>query len=396
MKKNQLLFSVLFVFVTVLSFVVLTSASATAKQKVKIGGIMDITGPTNTMGAAYANGALTYFEMLNEKGGINGRQIDYIQIDYGYKLPRAMAAYKRLVSQQKIIALVGWGTGDTKARIPLCNRDKIPQIAATRTEEMVVPISPYNYIATASYADEVRIWLQYISKHTKIKGRKTRVAYVSTNAEYGRSPFRKAKKEKLAQKLGLELVDFEIIPQSATEVTSQVLNLKKAKPDYVFSILTTAPQSVFLKDAYKAGLKTDITIWSGGGAFDLLKLVRNAGKGVSKVSLVVYQKDSGIPALKTINRFIDKRHPGMLVNSVFVRGWLNAMIMAEGIRLAGDNLSGEGVKKGLESIRNFDTGGITQPISFSPTNHIGTTGVIFLRSDDAVTFKPITGWITKD
>ena len=71
------------------------------------------------------------------------------------------------------------------------------------------------------------------------------------------------------------------------------------------------------------------------------------------------------------------------------------MIMAEGIRKAGNNFTGKGVKEGLETLSNFQTGGITIPVSFSPTNHKGSTGIKILLADpDKMSFKAITGWIT--
>ena len=112
MKRNNLLALVVLGTMMAFTLVLFFNSGALAKEKIRIGGIVDLTGPTNITGVPYAEGIADYFTMVNERGGINGRLIEYFPIDYEYKLPKAMAAYKRLVAQQKVIAIIGWGTGD--------------------------------------------------------------------------------------------------------------------------------------------------------------------------------------------------------------------------------------------------------------------------------------------
>ncbi|MDH4135121.1 MAG: ABC transporter substrate-binding protein, partial [Anaerolineae bacterium] len=56
---------------------------------VLVGGIFDLTGATNEVGIPYANGVRDYMQRINELGGINGRQIELIDEDYGYNIERA-------------------------------------------------------------------------------------------------------------------------------------------------------------------------------------------------------------------------------------------------------------------------------------------------------------------
>ena len=97
MKRNRLFAFMLIVIGVAFTCSMLTIPNALAKEKIKIGGIVDLTGPTNDIGVPWAEGVVDYFDKINRAGGINGRLIDYFAIDYQYKLPQAMAAYKRLV-----------------------------------------------------------------------------------------------------------------------------------------------------------------------------------------------------------------------------------------------------------------------------------------------------------
>jgi branched-chain amino acid transport system substrate-binding protein len=103
--------------------------TATTADKVKIGGIFDITGGTGDVGEPYARGARACVEFLNSKGGVNGRQIDLKWEDYAYDIKRAKEIYDKLVGQEKVVAILGWGTGDTEALKSIIARDKIPYIS---------------------------------------------------------------------------------------------------------------------------------------------------------------------------------------------------------------------------------------------------------------------------
>jgi hypothetical protein len=46
-------------------------------------------------------------------------------------------------------------------------------------------------------------------------------------------------------------------------------------------------------------------------------------------------------------------------------------VMVEGIKNAGSNVTGETIKASLEKIKDFDTGGVTSKITFTPQSHKG-------------------------
>src|SRR5256885_14160788 len=69
---------------------------AQAGGEIKVGGIFDLTGVTSDVGKSFAQGVRDGVKWTNENGGINGKQIKLVDVDYGYKMPEAGAAYKRL------------------------------------------------------------------------------------------------------------------------------------------------------------------------------------------------------------------------------------------------------------------------------------------------------------
>ena len=78
-----------------------------------------------------------------------------------------------------------------------------------------------------------------------------------------------------------------------------------------------------------------------------------------------------------------------------IHGWACALVLSKGIeRIGNGEITGPNLKKALESMKNLDTGGITPPITFSPTNHMGAKGVkLFKANLEKKYFEPITDWI---
>jgi len=82
---------------------------------------------------------------------------------------------------------------------------------------------------------------------------------------------------------------------------------------------------------------------------------------------------------------------------IYTHGWVVAKVMEEILKRAGRDLDREGFIEGMESIKNFDTGGLCGPIRYSPTNHKGgNTWKIFKADPDTGRFIPVTGWRESD
>ena len=118
--------------------------------EIKVGGIFDLTGITSDVGKTFAQGVRDTVEWTNANGGINGKRIKLIDVDYGYKIPEAVATYKRLVNDEKVVMISGWGTGDTEALKEFVNKDKVPYVSGSFAAALNDPAkTPYNFFAPA-------------------------------------------------------------------------------------------------------------------------------------------------------------------------------------------------------------------------------------------------------
>jgi branched-chain amino acid transport system substrate-binding protein len=92
---------------------------------VKVGVTYDATGPVAMQGVPYAKGAQAAIQSINVNGGVNGKNITAMAEDYGYQIPRAVAAYKKLKGAG-VGAIRGFGSGDTEVVMDTVARDHIP------------------------------------------------------------------------------------------------------------------------------------------------------------------------------------------------------------------------------------------------------------------------------
>src|SRR5256884_1078871 len=106
----------------------LGAAPAEAQNIIKIGNLVDLTGPTSDQGKDIAQGRTDAVQYFNERGGVNGKKLELVSVEYGFPPPRAVAAYKKFIEDDKVLLLLGDGAPDTPALPPYITKDKVPYI----------------------------------------------------------------------------------------------------------------------------------------------------------------------------------------------------------------------------------------------------------------------------
>ncbi len=99
-------------------------------KEVKIGSWFPLTGPVAIYGIPYRDGATAWVNMINDKGGINGRKIKYIVEDNAYNPQRTVASARKLIANDEVLAIVSAnGTSQSAAAFPyMLDEQKVPFI----------------------------------------------------------------------------------------------------------------------------------------------------------------------------------------------------------------------------------------------------------------------------
>ena len=370
----------------------LVATPAAAQNVIKIGNLVDMTGPTADQGKDIAkarNDAVSYF---NEKGGVHGKKLELVSVEYGFQPPRAVAAYKKFVEQDKVVLVLGYGTPDTEALRPFITKDKIPYLSGSYSGHLTNPKeTPYNFPGGVDYTSQIRIFINYVKENWKDTSRKAKVAFIYADNSYGRAPIEAGRL--YAKEAGVDLVDEQIVPTSFTDATSQLLTMKTKDPDFAYINTNTQWVPVILKDSYKLGLKTKYFINNYGIDERTPKLAGDAAEGVMGIQDVAYWGEN-VPGMKTLMEVHAKNHGANAEapNSPYMRGWLWVIMSVEALKRAGPNASGEQIKKAFESFKDFDPWGLTPPFTYTTEDHRPTTRarIVQVKGGKVVQLKEVS------
>lgn len=349
----------------------LVPAWATAQQEIKVGGIFDLTGVTSDVGKPFAQGVQDAVAWVNENGGINGKKINLIGADYAYKIDQARALYKKFVNDDKVVMIQGWGTGDTEALKDFVGQDRIPYFSASFSAPLTDPSKfPYNFFVAPTYSDQLRSWLDWVKQdYAKAGGKgKPKVAFMFGDNAYGKSPL--AAGRKYAAEIGIDVVDEAVLPPNFQDATSQLLTMKQKGVEYAYINVTTTGVSLVLRDAKKLGMNVKFGSNPYGFSEALVAVAGPLAEGVTGVMPHV-PYGTPVPGMKNVVAMHDKLRAGDKGDAMYVRGFTYVMVWSEALKRAdkAGQLNGPGVKAATETMADFSTGGLSQSVTYTPTDH---------------------------
>src|ERR1700760_1644932 len=165
-----------------------TPDAKAADTEIRIGNVMPYTGAL----AAFASIGKTeaaYFDMINERGGINGRKIKFISYDSNSDSQTAAEQTRILIEQDNVLLMFGSfaTTGDLALR-PYLNQRKIPQLfVASGDQGWSDPkSSPWTMGWPPAFRSEGRIYANYIQASYP----ESKIAVLWQNDQFGRELFR--------------------------------------------------------------------------------------------------------------------------------------------------------------------------------------------------------------
>jgi branched-chain amino acid transport system substrate-binding protein len=338
-----------------------------AQQTVKVGGIFDLSGATADVGTPYAEGVKGFVEHWNEQG--DGPQIELISEDYKYDVAVAERLYSRLKSEG-VVAVQGWGTGDTEALRGRITADRLPFMSASYADTLMNPAdTPYNFVVATTYSDQMRLALEHIADTAA----GAEVAYFHHDSPFGESPL--AAGEEKANELGLGFETYAM-PAEATDFVPQLNRAKGQGAKYVVIQNVSTPGAQLAKNIKEQGLDMTVVCLNWCGDEQFVELAGEAAEGALGV-LPFAPATAEAEGLTEPSEYLSSAGGNLDEQGVhYVQGWYTMAVMADGIKAAAENgeVTGDTVKSALEELPAFDTGGISAPIDFSAESHAGMPG----------------------
>jgi branched-chain amino acid transport system substrate-binding protein len=321
--------------------------------EIKLGQSTPLSGPASAFGAGAGRAVVGYFDMLNEQGGINGRKINFSQLDNAYSAPKAVEQSRKLIEDIGVLAEVGTiGTVPNVAIQKYLNSKQVPQLFITaggrrfndpKTFPWTVPLYP-------DFETEGRVIAKYISK-TKPDAK---IGVLYQNDDYGKD-YLKGLRAGLGERASQIVIEVSYELADPT-IDSQIVQLKSAGID-------TLIEQSSSKAAAQSIRKVRELSWSplhviGGSTASVETILKPAGLDASK-GLVTTQflKQPGDPAwandeeVKVYKEFLKKYAPSVNADdySVLV-AYMNVHAVELVLKKCGEQLARENLIRQATSL----------------------------------------------
>ncbi|HVY41849.1 MAG TPA: ABC transporter substrate-binding protein [Hyphomicrobiaceae bacterium] len=325
--------------------------------EIKIGHTNPYSGNASAYGVIGKTIEAT-FKMVNDKGGINGRKINFITYDDGYSPPKTVEMVRKLVEEDKVLFLFNTlGTPPNTAIHKYMNAKKVPQLfVATGASKWGDPKNfPWTMGWQPDYATEAAIYAKHILKTVK----DPKIGILMQNDDYGKDYLNGFKKGlgKENEKLIVQLATYEVTDPT---VDSQMIQLKNSGANVFFNITTPKFAAQAIKKAAEIGWKPVHYLNNVSSSF--ATVFKPAGLDASQgIILALYRKDANDPQwakspdVIAWKEFMAKYQPGVDIKDDGANfGYAVTNTLIEVLKRCGDNLTRENVMKQAASLHNLE------------------------------------------
>jgi len=355
-----------FVFAAFLLMCTMIVSPVFAKDAIKAGAILAVTGPASFLGAPEAKTLQMLADEINAKGGIKGSKIELIIKDSGGSPEKAISFAKQLIEEDKVMAIIGPSTsGETMKIKNIAEEGKTILLSCAAAEVIVNPVAKYVFKTPQkdSFAAQ-KIYIQMQKMGIK------KIGVVSGNDGFGKAG--KEQLEKIAPEYGIEIVANEVYDKDATDLTAVATKLKAANVQAVVNWSIVPAQSIIAKNMRQLGMTVPLFQSHGFGNIKYVQAAGDAAEGIifpagrllvadslpqsnkQKPVLLKYKKDYEAKFKEDVSTFGGHAYDAM-------------MILENAIAKAGTDK--EKVRDAIENMKGFvGTGGI---FNFSATDHNG-------------------------
>jgi branched-chain amino acid transport system substrate-binding protein len=330
-------------------------AAAITDTEIRIGNIMPYTGPLaafSTIGRTEA----AYFDMINERGGINGRKIRFISYDDSSDPTTALEETRKLVEADNVLLIFGsFGTPGNLAARPYLNQRKIPQLfLASGDEEWSNPQKfPWTMGWQPAFRAEGRIYANYIQASYPER----KIAVLWQNDQFGRDLFR-GLQEGLGDwaRMIISDISFDVSDKS---LDTQIDLLKASGAEIL--LFDGAPAIAALAIRRMSELNWHPVFLLDNTSASIASALRPAGleNSVGVIS-TSFLKNAGDPAwrddpgMKDWSSFMEKYYPdGNKEDGNALFGYAAAETLVQVLTQCGDDLSRENVMRQAAALKDF-------------------------------------------
>jgi ABC-type branched-subunit amino acid transport system substrate-binding protein len=349
-----------------------SAAMPSSAQTLLVGQVAALSNPATMANAkGIQAGMKAYFDYVNAKGGVGGHKVELVSKDDGLTPGRMAELTRELIADKRVVALAGYvNTGGitevSKADLP--GKGGIALIAPLQGDKSIVGAANF-YPFRSGYPDEVTALVKEAANTQKKK-----LAVVYWNITFG--PAMQKVADEAAKKFGVNVVATVQVDAQAQDkfdpvMKNAVATVVKSNPDAVLMLISGRYSLEFIKqiknsEAADAQLYAMSIVPPG----DVVKAVGEAkARGLVIAQAVPFPFSATLPVVSEYQKLMKEYAPQEPLSFSTLEGFVGGKITVEAIKRAGKNPTRAGVLKALNSMGEYDVGGVY--VNYSPDERRG-------------------------
>jgi branched-chain amino acid transport system substrate-binding protein len=316
-------------------------------KEIKIGHTNPYSGPASSYGII-GKAEEAYWKSVNDRGGINGRQIKFITLDDGYSPPKTVECIRQLVEQDKVLCTFNTlGTPTNTAIHKYMNQKKVPMLfVATGASKWG---NPKEFPWTMGYQPDYHTEAVIYAKHILANVKDAKIGVLMQNDDYGKD-YWDGFKEGLGKEIGrvAKHVTYEVTDPT---VDSQVIQMKDSGANVFFNI--SIPKFAAQSMRKAADIGWGPAQYLNNVSAQVTTTMKPAGfENVQGVITAAWLKDptdhqwDGDAEMKTWREWMAKYNPnGNLGDVNYVYAYSVSYLMEQTLKKCGDNLTHENLMR---------------------------------------------------
>jgi branched-chain amino acid transport system substrate-binding protein len=358
-----------------------------SEKEIMIGSCAALEGPSSFLGRETVTGAEAYFKMVNDEGGVYGRKLRLISNDDSYDPTKAEPCFQKLMSENVFSLGFFVGTPTAVKYVPLAESNKIPVVGLfTGAQTLYTPLRHWIVNVRASYFDETREQIDGLWNTLHYR----KIGVIVPEDAFGTAVLEGVKAALKAH--GAAPLAVGTYQRQTAVVGTAIDSVRAASPDAVVVVGPSNTVAPILKQAHEKGWKPLFLTVSFVGTDELIQEAGADADGMVITQVVPPYYLTDLRTVALYRRALLNYEPAARPNFVGLEGFVDAMVMVEGLKRAGKELTREGLIHGIESIHEMDMGlGAQLKLNYSTKEHKGFDHVIptVVRGGRAV---PFTDW----
>lgn len=327
--------------------------------------LIGMEGPAQSFSTDEENlGMHLVIRHVNAQGGIHGRRLEVAAYPRSREniVQQAVANVKRLNEEDQVFLLFNFGG---PAAVPIGDyamQNDVPYMFP-HTALLTVDGDRHVFTSFPRYAGESRVMLRYLIETAGAK----RIAVIHADNIYG--DYFAGRARDLAAETGYTFVGNRALERYPDTAVPAMNELRDADPDVLIMALYPAGARKVVEA--KGEMSWDVRLVSSGPLTDEQYLNIEGGYAEGTLGFCHYPdpNQSVVPGVARYRQLMARYYPGHPLNRYSLYGYAFGSLVVEGLQRAGRHLTRDRFLDAMESIHDWDSGGILPPVSFSASDH---------------------------